>query len=161
MKNLLFAILVLFAFGKVSAQDEIDYKLARTGEYVYGVYLFIHSDPVNGYDYVGKIKKFDFTDYKEVEKVLKKAKKKYAFFDGIIFKKDFDHVELIKFKTKSESVAGFQVGDIVQYEAYGKLRKGEIVDIDQGRQKVTVKYTDENGNEKLDGVRFVELNRVN
>ena len=159
MKRLLFVCLLALTFN---ANAQTDYKLARAGDYILGVYIFTYCDPANDYDYIGKIDKFDIAkaDSKELEKIISKAKKKNAFFDGMIIKREYDHIELIKFKEKKESLFGYKVGDIVQYEAYGKLRKGEIVDIDEGRKKVTVKYADENGKEKLDGVQFQELNRV-
>src|SRR5690606_15610654 len=119
----------LISFCTLSQQP--DYTLARTGTYVMGVYLFIECDPINAYDYVGKIDQFDIfeSDRKDVEKVIEKAKKKNPHFDGMIFKKDFKHVELIKFKEREESVAGFEIGMQVQYESFGRLIKGEIVDI--------------------------------
>ncbi|MEO9257628.1 MAG: hypothetical protein ABI207_04550, partial [Crocinitomicaceae bacterium] len=148
MKGYILIILALFSF-RISAQEKTDYSLARSGEYTLGVYIFIYSTPINEYDYVGKIDKIDFTkvDSKEIEKIITKARKKNAFFDGMIVKKDYDYIELIKFKTKEESVASYKVDQKVQYEAYGKLIIGEIVDIDDARKKVTVKYTDAEGNE--------------
>jgi prolyl-tRNA synthetase len=162
MKRILFIALVFASFSHGLSQ-EIDYKLARTGEYVLGVYLFIHADPINEYDFVGKIKKFDIakSSAKSVESIIKSAKKKFPHFDGMIFKKDFDHVELIKFKTKAASVAGFSVGDEVQYESLGRLIKGVIVDLIPHRERATVKYIDEDGKEKLDGVPLKSLNKIN
>lgn len=161
MKKFLF--LLLLSCNSIVFSQEIDFKLARTGEYVLGVYLFIHCDPVNDYDYVGKIKKFDFreTSSKEVEKIITKAKKKNAHFDGMIFKKDFDHVELIKFKEKTASVSGFEIGDKVQFESFGRLIKGEIVDFIPHRDRATIKYTDDSGKERLDGVPIKDLNKSN
>lgn len=142
--------------------QEVDYKLARTGEFVLGVYVFIHCDPINEYDFVGKLKKFDIskTSSKEVEKIIAKAKKKHPHFDGMIFKKDFDHVELIKFKEKKASISGFSVGDKVQYESFGRLIVGEIVDLIPHRDRATIKYIDSEGKEKLDGVSIKSLNKI-
>ncbi|MBX2949164.1 MAG: hypothetical protein KF704_07785 [Crocinitomicaceae bacterium] len=160
MKKLLFTVLLcpLFSFS----QDGVDYKLARTGEYVLGVYIFVHSDPIAPYDFVGKIDKFDIskTDTKEVEKIIKKAKKKNSDFDGMIIKKDYKHIELIKFGGRATSYAGFALGDKVQYESFGRLIQGEIVDFLPHRQRATIKYTDPEGNEKLDGVAIKSLNKI-
>lgn len=160
MKRLLFLLLLcpLFSYS----QEAVDYKLTRTGEYVMGVYIFIHSDPVAPYDYVGKIDKFDIfkTDSKAVEKIIKKAKKKNPDFDGMIIKKDYKHIELIKFGGRATSYAGFALGDRVQFESFGRLIVGEIVDFIPHRQRATIKYTDPEGNEKLDGVALKALNKA-
>lgn len=161
MKKSILLIVILSLLSNAYSQ-EIDYKLARTGEFVLGVYVFVHCDPINEYDYVGKLKKFDLTksSSKEVEKIITKAKKKHPHFDGMIFKKDFDHVELIKFKEKKASVSGFAIGDQVQYESFGRLIKGEIVDLIPHRERATVKYYDSDGKEKLDGVNLKSLNKI-
>lgn len=161
MKKALFFLTILLFSINVFSQD-VDYKLARTGDYVLGVYMFIHADPVADYDFVGKIDKFDFykSDSKEVEKIIKKAKKKYPDFDGMIVKRDYKHIELIKFKSRATSYAGFALGDKVQYTSFGKLIQGEIVDFTPHKQRATVRYTDPEGNEKLDGVNIKSLNKT-
>jgi len=161
MKTIFALLFSFFTFCSYS-QDEKDFKLARTGEYVLGVYIFVHCDPLASYDYVGKIDKFDFekTDTKEVEKIIKKAKKKNPDFYGMIVKRNFKHIELIKFKDRATSYAGFALGDKVQYESFGRLISGEIVDFIPHRQRATIKYTDPEGNEKLDGVNIKSLNKV-
>lgn len=161
MKRLLLATLLLFTFNS-NAQEQVDFKLARTGEYVLGVYIFLHCDPVAPYDYVGKIDKFDFSksDTKEVEKIIKKAKKKHPDFDAMIVKKDYKHIELVKFSQRATSYAGYEIGDRVQYESFGRLIQGEIVDFLPHRQRATIKYTDPEGNEKLDGVALKSLNKL-
>lgn len=162
MKKLFYlgAALMISSFSVLSQQP--DYTLARTGTFVMGVYLFIECEPINTYDYIGKIDQFDIfeSDSKDVEKIIEKAKKKNPHFDGMIFKKDFKHVELIKFKERDESVAGFEIGMRVQYESFGRLIKGEIVDIIPHRDRATIKYIDEEGKERLDGVSLKELNKL-
>lgn len=157
----LLAALLLLNFIS-AAQSTVDYKLTRTGEYVMGVYIFIHSDPVAPYDYVGKIDKFDIfkTDSKAVEKIIKKAKKKNPDFDGMIVKRDYKHIELIKFGGRATTYAGFALGDRVQFESFGRLIVGEIVDFLPHRNRATIKYTDPEGNEKLDGVAIKSLNKA-
>lgn len=159
MKKLLFLLLLC---PVVTFSQDIDYKLAKTGEYVLGVYLFVHCEPIANYDYVGKIEKFDFekTDIKTLEKIIKKAKKKNPDFDGMIVKRNFKHIELIKFSGRATSYAGFALGDRVQFESFGRLIVGEIVDFIPHRQRATIKYTDPEGNEKLDGVAIKALNKA-
>lgn len=163
MKKIIYLI-TLFAFsslGSAIAQSS-DYSQAKSNESVLGVHIFICSTPVNDYDYVGKIDLFDIldSDSKNIEKVINKARKKYPSFDGMILKRGNNYIELIKFKGRSESIAGFKVGDKVQYESFGRLIKGEIVDIIPHKSRATVKYIDSKGNEKLDGIDLKQLNKT-
>jgi len=156
---------ILFLFTtlifNVQAQ-QVDYSLAKSGEYTLGVHIFLSSTPVSEYDFVAKIKKFDFYKIKtkDLEKILKKAKKKNPDFDGMIFKKDYDFIELIKFKSKPVSYAGFSLGEKVQFTSFGRIISGTIVDFIPARQRVVVKYTDPEGNEKLDGIGIKNLNKA-
>ena len=153
--SLLFALICSMI---VSAQ-ETDYRLARAGESVLGVYFFVHCEPVQPFDYVGKIDYFDVhnTSSKDMEKILQKAKKKNPQFDAIIVKKDYNHIELVKFKARVMSIAGFSVGDKVQYESFGRIIKGEIIELVSHKERAVVKYTDPEGNDKLDGVAIKSL----
>lgn len=161
MKKILLLSFIITAFLS-NAQEQVDYKLARTGEYVLGVYLFVHCDPVAHYDYVGKVDKFDIykTDTKAIEKIIKKAKKKNPDFDGMIIKRDFKHIELIKFKDRTTSYAGFELGESVQYVTFGHVVIGEIVDFVPHKGKVKVRHFDSEGNEKLDTVNIKILNKA-
>lgn len=162
MKNLLLTVALLLPIFTFSQDNDIDYSLGRSGDYVLGVYLFINSDPVAKYDFVGKVKKFDIfkSTTKDVEAIIKKAKKKNPDFDGMIFKRNFDHVELIKFKSRSTSYAGFELGEKVQYVSFGQVVVGEIVDFLPHKGKVKIRYSDSEGNDKLDTVNIKSLNKV-
>lgn len=157
-KLLVFFSVVNLAF---SVNSQTDYSLARVGNYVMGVYLFIDCDPVNQYDYIGKIDKFDVfeSDSKEVEKIIEKAKKKNPYFNGMIFKKDFKHVELIKFIESQQIVKGFKVGDNVIYRRYGTPVDAVIKTIDDAKERCSVEYIDETGQTKIDGVSLKDLNK--
>ena len=139
--------------------QQIDYSLAKTGEYVLGVYLFINCTPANQYDYVGKIDKFDIfkSDEKEIEKIINKAKKKNPHFDGMVFKRDFKHVELIKFRESAVSVSGFRVGDDVTFKSGGNVSKGKVVMLDDAKLKAVIEYIDENGEEQATKVKIKDL----
>lgn len=78
----------------------------------------------------------------------------------MIVKKEFDHIELIKFQQTSETLAGFKVGDKVNYKYLGKLIQGEIVQLDTYKEKVTIKYLDETNTEKLDVVKVADISKV-
>lgn len=159
MKNLflLFSALIL----SISVKAQNDLSLARVGNYVMGVYLFIDCEPVNQYDYIGKIDKFNVfeSDSKEVEKIIEKAKKKNPYFNGMIFKKDFKHVELIKFTDAQQVVQGFRVGDAVVYRRYGVPVDAVIKTIDTAKERCSVEYIDENGETKIDGIALKELTK--
>lgn len=154
---LLFAVLI--QFNAFSQQNDL--SLARSGQYVMGVYLFIDCDPVNQYDYIGKVDKFDVfeTDRKDIEKIIEKAKKKNPYFNGMIFKRDFKHVELIKFKESEQVVQGFRVGDEVVYRRYGVPVDAVIKTIDDAKNRCSVEYIDENGEKKIDGIGLNELTK--
>ncbi|MDX2361419.1 MAG: hypothetical protein QNK23_11480 [Crocinitomicaceae bacterium] len=143
----------------ISYSQQSDLSLARVGDYVLGVYLFVDCDPVNNYDYVGKVDKFDVfeSDRKDIEKIIKKARKKNPFFNGMIFKKDFKHVELIKFIVSDESVAGFKIGDQVIYKKLGAAIHGTIIALDDAKQKAVIEYLDDEGGEHLDKILLKNL----
>lgn len=157
MKKILFVLALLGCFNSYSQQT--DYSLAKTGEYVLGVYLFINCTPANEYDYVGKVDKFDVfkSDEKSIEKIIKKAKKKNAHFDGMIFKRDFKHVELIKFRESAIAVSGFRVGDKVTFKRAGKVTKGTVIMLDDAKLKAVIEFIDENGEEQASKIKIKEL----
>lgn len=160
-KIILITTLFISLFG--NSQDiSSDLSLARSGTYVLGVYVFVECDPVNRYDYVGKIDKFDIfeSDRKTVEKIIEKAKKKNPYFNGMIFKHDFKHVELIKFVVAEERVKGFQIGDRVRYTRYTTPIEATIIQINDGRDRVILEYIDEKGETKYDGVSLRVITKI-
>lgn len=157
MKDLIVFVAVLVS--TLSYSQQTDYSLARSGDYVLGVYLFIGSEPVNNYDYVGKVNRFNVfeTDQKEVEKIIKKARKKNPHFNGMIFKRNFNHVELIRFPDMDEKLAGFSIGDTVSFTKLGVLVKGKIVSLDDAKQKASIVFVDEEGVENIEKVAIKSL----
>ncbi len=149
--KLFYSFLISLLFALCTNAQTQDLSLARAGDYVLGVHLFVLCDPIAPYDYVGKVKKFDIwnSDSKGVEKIIKKAKKKNAHFDGMIFKRDFDHVELIRFKETIENTAGFNIGDKVNFKKLGKGYTGTILIFKDHKQKAIIEYTDDEGNEQV------------
>ena len=157
MKSLLLFITLVAVLPAYSQQP--DYSMARAGDYVLGVYLFINCDPMNNYDYVGKTDKFNVfeSNRKDIEKVIKKARKKNPYFNGMIFKRDFKHVELIKFDESVEKVAGFKIGDRVSFVKLGTSVHGKIITLDDAKQKAVVEYLDEENEEQVDKVALKNL----
>lgn len=158
MKKILILTSLLFSTFSFS-QDDKDLSLARAGDFVLGIYLFIDCTPVNKYDYIGKIDKFNIyeSDRKDIEKAIEKAKKKNPAFNGMIFKRDFKHVELILFRDTEQIVKGFKLGDEVVYRRYGTPVEAVIKTIDDAKERCAVEYIDENGEKKIDGVALKDL----
>ena len=158
--TLLFVALMI---STLTYSQKPDYSIAQAGDYVLGVYLFLGCDPVNNYDYVGKIDRFDVfeTDRKNIEKIIKKARKKNPYFNGMIFKRNFKHVELIRFTDTEERVAGFGIGDQITYSKHGKLYKGKVISLDDAKLKAKIEYFDENGDAHLEKVAIKNLTKHN
>lgn len=156
MKKIIFLSLFSICFHSYS---QTDYSLAKAGDYVMGVYLFIGCDPVNEYDFIAEISAFDpmKIDRNLIQKIIKKARKKNPHFDGMIFKKGFKHVELIKFRGKQESVQGFNVGDIITFKRNGKVSEGKILVLDDAKQKAVIEYEDDSGEKKKMNVPLKNL----
>ena len=90
MKKVVLVIFLLAISSIIFAQDpgygEKDYSLARVGKKTQGVYLFIGTEPFYKYDYVATIKaKIELFEPKSYDRTIKKAKKKYPYFNGLIF----------------------------------------------------------------------------
>lgn len=68
---------------------------------VEGLYLFIYSEPVNDYVYLGTVKggfKWTGEPSEMLPKLLKKAHADYPNADGLIINSDMDRAEIIKFE---------------------------------------------------------------
>jgi hypothetical protein len=151
---------------KTNAQDiDNDYSLARVGERIHGVYIFILSDPYQDYEYIATIKvkiNWTGTTTESFEKAIKKAKKKYPYFNGMVFqRRDFSKVDLIKFKGLEVSRGGFQIGGYVSFiTGYGTTKAqqiGEIIELETRKNKASIKYLDIYGDEKIALVEYGDL----
>ena len=98
MKKLL--LFVLLISGSVSYGQEIlkqkkDYTICYSNIKIMGVNIFVDSKPYYNYNVVAKEKvKVDWSGnpYNDLEKVVKKAKKKYPNLNGLIFLLSTKHI---------------------------------------------------------------------
>ena len=100
IKKLSILLTVMLTFSMSSfAQSNTDYSLASVGKKIYGVFIFLGSEPANEYQYISTVKvkiTWSGSQRESFEKAIKKAKKKYPYFNGMIFHTDnFDEVDLI------------------------------------------------------------------
>lgn len=160
----LFPVIFLIIFNIESNSQEKDYSLARVGEKIHGVYIFLLESPLNEYEFIATIKvKADWSGSREhaFEKAIKKAKKKYPYFNGMIFQKpNLREADLIIFKGLGVSRGGFKIGDKVTFIEYDKLNYGEVAVLGSSKNKAGIKYIDINGNEKIKEIKYSELTSI-
>lgn len=160
MKALLsFSIITLFSFSIYS--QEKDYSLAKVAEKVQGVYIFIGSEPYQEYDFIATIKVNEnwYSDKEGFDKIISKAKKKHPYFNGIVFSNDdFHKADIIKFRGLENSGGGYRVGDKIVYRSGDTPNYGEIISLDNTKQKATFKFLNIYGEEKVEEKKYTQLN---
>lgn len=138
-------VLSLLANTAFSQGDQKDYSLAKVGTKVYGVYVFVGAEPYYEYDYIATIKvkiTWDGTKASAFEKTIKKAKKKYTNFNGMVFhSENLNKADLIRFKDIKASRGGFSLGDRVSFIKLGKLSYGKIVKLKDKACSIQVEDT--------------------
>lgn len=159
MRYLFFSILALLLSFPTFSQE--DYAIAKAGFRVQGVYIFVACEPVYEYEYIATIKaKVTWTGLssESFEKSIKKAKKKYKYFNGLIFHdSDLDKADLIKFKELGTSRVGFKIGDKVSFILSGKQHIGEVIELQSTKKKASIKYTDDEGLEQIKKIKYTDL----
>lgn len=159
-KLLVLSIITLITLSGYS--QEKDYSLARVGKKIQGVYIFFDTQPYQEYDFIATIKVTDNWTFKTreeaFEKIIRKAKKKHPYFNGIIFSgNDLHKADIIKFRGLENSGGGLRVGDKVVYRS-GKIPSyGEIISLDNTKQKATFKYLNIYGEEKVEEKKYTQL----
>lgn len=159
MKKLLFTASILFLSIHLHSQDK-DFSLAKVGKQVMGAYIFVGSEPANEYDYIATIdvKWNQGNPDKSFVEIIERAKKKYPNFNAIIFKDyKFEKADLIKFRHLEISGGGFRIGDYAIYQEGKRPKYGEIVQLDNTKQKAGFKYLNDYGEEKLTTVPYTKL----
>lgn len=143
MKKLLI-IIALFLIAKPFFAQKNDYGLAYSGLRVQGIYIFVMCEPYHKYEYVETVKaKINWTGsvQESFEKVIKKAKKKHPYFNGIIFQsKDLSKGDLIKFTDLEISKGGIKLNEKVSFIIKGELYAGEVIELESKRGKASVEY---------------------
>ncbi len=164
MKRIKYILIIAFALQNLFGQTEKDYSLAKVGRQVDGVYIFIGCIPVNEYNTIDSWKVYWNKGEPEeaFKEAITRARKKYNNVDGIIFKDNkFEEAEFIKFIGREITGGGFKGGDKVSYKDGGKPRYAEIFQLDNTKQKASVKYLNEYGEDKLDNISYERLTPVN
>lgn len=161
MKSLLLTTILFLSSFSFSQIDENDFSLASVGDQIYGVYVFVNAKPAHAYDYIATVKvKVTWTGNprESFEKAIKKAKKKYSNFNGMIFHSDdLSKVDLINFKKLDVVRGGVAVGDYASFVNGNSQYFGEVVELESGKGKAGVKYLNEYGETVIDKVKYGDI----
>jgi hypothetical protein len=120
LMNKLLVILLLFAFtniilGQEKEEEKKDFSLAQVGKRIQGCYVFVLTTPYNEYDHIRTEKMpsgiFNGDPSEGFSKFIKKMRKHYPYFNGLIVFPDLSEVEFIKFRDMEISGVGFRIGD--------------------------------------------------
>jgi len=163
IKNIIVITIIVIANLNCIAQ-ETDYSVARVGKKIYGVYIFLRADPYQEYEYIATVEvKINWTGslQESFEKAINKAKKKYPYFNGMIFQNSsFDKVDLIRFKGLDVSRGGFSIGSKVSFIEGNEIYYGEVVELESSKGKGTVKYRNIFNEEKIKKMPYTSMTPV-
>jgi hypothetical protein len=143
--HLISALLINNAFAQTNTQT--DFSLAKVGEHIDGVYMFVNCEPANPYDYIATVEAkltwagSSITIEEQFRKIVKKSKRQYVDFNGMIFRgKNFTRVELIKFRGLEASMSGISFKDKVSFIIANEEFTGEVIQLIPKDNTVKVKY---------------------
>jgi len=134
----------------IIAQSECDDPALTKAIELEGIYVFFGELPMQKYKYLGNIKanSLSASPRKGFLNTIDKAKKKFPEVNAIIFKlEDIHSADVVKFEQLVSHVGGYELGHIVQFEKYGKLRTGTVVKLIPHKGSIRVRVVDEKGNE--------------
>lgn len=163
MKKILLLILISTLSSTILNSQEKDYSLAKSGFRVDNIYIFIGCTPVAEYTTIDNWEVFwHKRDPAEAFKeAITRVRKKYNNVDGIIFKgSKFESAEFIKFIGKEITGGGFKIGDKVVHKDGRELQYAEISIIDNTKQRATIKYLDDYGEDKITSVAYEKLSAL-
>lgn len=150
--------------GFSQESQEKDYSLAKVGEKINGVYIFIEATPYYEYDFIATLdidKEWNHMFRPTFEKFIEKARKKYPNFNGIIIRgNDGEKAELIRFREIEATAGGFRIGDKIVFKDDNKPGYGEIIGLDIAKQTVQVKTWNIYGEEIIDTKKIPKINAV-
>lgn len=145
--------------------QETDYSLARVGKKIQGVYIFIRTEPYYDYDYIATVDvKINWSGSSEesFEKAIKKAKKKYPYFNGMIFQSsNFEKADLIRFKGLDVSRAGFTLGSKVSFILRNVAYYGEIIELESSKNKASVQFLNLLNENEINEINYSDLTPLN
>ncbi|MGD9493122.1 MAG: hypothetical protein AB7V36_07180 [Bacteroidales bacterium] len=133
-----------------------DYTLAYVGDRVAGVYIFLRCEPYQKYTYIASVKvSVSWTGSldESFEKCIKKAKRKYPNFNGMIFRNNsFSKADLIRFDDLPAGREGYSVDDYVSFTKMNEIFYGQIVQLKTQSRQVVIKHRNVYGEEELSTV---------
>ncbi|HBG69651.1 MAG: hypothetical protein A2W93_12195 [Bacteroidetes bacterium GWF2_43_63] len=140
----------------VKAQSETsskDYTLAYVGDRVAGIYIFLRCEPYQKYTYIATVKvKVSWTGTidESFEKCIKKAKRKYPSFNGMIFRNNaFSKADLIRFDDVAAGREGYEIDDFVSFTKSDEIYYGQIIQLKTQSRQVVIKHKTIYGEEEL------------
>lgn len=155
---LLCSILV-FQSVPSQAQSETttkDYTLAYVGDRVAGVYIFLRCEPYQKYTYIASVKvrvTWSGSISESLNKCIKKAKRKYPSFNGMIFRNNaFTKADLIRFDDVQSGREGYEIDDFVSFTKMDDIYYGQIVQLKTQSRQVVIKHKNIYGEEELSTV---------
>lgn len=133
-----------------------DYTLAYVGDRVAGVYIFLRCEPYQKYTYIASIKvhvSWSSTISESLSKCIKKAKRKYPNFNGMIFRNNsFTKADLIRFDDVEAGREGYEIDDFVSFTKLNEIYYGQIVQLKTRSRQVVIKHKTIYGEEELSTV---------
>lgn len=163
-RPILLFILFITSISFSQESKEKDFSLAKVGEKINGVYIFIESTPYYEYDFIVTLdidKQWNNMFRPTFEKFIEKSRKKYPSFNGIIIRgENSEKAELIKFRDFEASAGGYRIGDKIVFKDENKPGYGEIIGLDIVKQTVQVKTWNIYGEEILDTKKIPKINSV-
>jgi hypothetical protein len=163
MRKILLVALLL-STSLLFSQDSIDngkkdLRLARIGKKIQGVYLFMGTEPFYKYKYVATVNaEIDYYNKERtIDKIIKKSKKKYPYFNGVIFYGS-QKADLILFEEEEITRGGFVLGQEVTFKKGKTIFNAVIFELESGKNKATIKYTKKDGSLKVVKMFYGDLN---
>lgn len=173
LMQLLIILLMMSTTG--FCQEQKDYSLARVGNCVDGVYIFLRSTPYHEFEIVGTTRitlnllgnlneTFEQKFVKELTRKIDLARKKYPYFNGIVFQdSSYNNAVLIKFVGLEEKkdIQKFNVGSKVTFELGPPLSRircyGEVKDVISHPGMATIEYLNAYGEQESASLEYSEL----
>ncbi len=169
MRQFLFVIFLfirLDAFGQEN--KEIDYTLARVGQHIDGVYMFVNCEPVHPYEFITTVeanftwKGSSIPINEQFRNIVKKCKLENSNFNAMIFRgENYNRVELIVLEGLEVSLSGFSMRDTVAFLLQNEEFIGEVVGLVPSSNMAKVKYFNVFNEQRITNIPTKQLTKLN
>lgn len=164
MKKLLAtALLMLIVVFGFCQEQEKDFSLSRAGKKIQGVYIFLLTEPFYQYKFIATIEaELNWSKIKDedFEKVIKKAKKKYPYFNGLLFNSDnFEKASLIQFDEEINR-GGYSLGQTITFIKLKINYTGKIIALESRKNRASIEYQNDKNETKIIVLPYGDLNPV-